>query len=155
MFSHTGTEMNTLILKSIIITDTSGEKSKKDPAKQKDSNITLSQEEITKLEDYLRLSNHQKSLLKSLNIGSSKNIIKQKLSALKKRINKSGNTKVLDISKDTWRWTTLSKSRQRKFERQAKKFFKTLDPNPSPKETRKAQSNGKQVSESLWIKILK
>ena len=49
----------------------------------------------------------------------------------------------------------MSKSRQTKFERQAKKFFKTLDPNPSPKEIREAQSKGKQVSESLWTKILK
>ena len=83
------------------------------------------------------------------------NFIRQNLSILEKQINKSSNPKVLDISKNTWRWTTLSKSRQRKFEKQAKTFFKTLDPNPSPKEIRKAHFKDKQVSESLWTKILK
>ena len=38
---------------------------------------------------------------------------------------------------------------------QAKRFFKNLDPNPSIKEIREAQCKGKQVSESLWRKILK
>ena len=133
------TEISTSRLKSIII-DSSGKKSKKDPAKQKYSNITLSQEEITELGDYLRLSNHQKNLLKSLNIGSNKNIIRRKSFVLKKWINKYGNTKVLDISKDIWRWTTLSKSRRRKFERQVKKVIDQIDPKPTLKEARLALS---------------
>ena len=146
--------MSTSRMKSIIIPSAFGKKSKGDPVAQKDSKVTLSQEEITKLVDYLRLSNHQKNLLNSLNIGSSKNITRQKLSVLRKQINKSNNTKVLDISKDTWRWTTLSKSRQRKFERQVKKVIDQIDPNPTPKEA-KAIAKNKFIGESLWSKILK
>ena len=142
-------------MKSVIIPGTSSKKSKRDPAEQKDFKVTLSQEEITELSDYLRLSNHQKNLLNSLNIGSSKNIIRRKLSVLKKQINKSGNTKVLDISKDTWRWTTLSKSRRRKFERQVKKVINQIDPNPTPKEARTTIAKNKFIGESLWSKILK
>ena len=93
----------------------------------------------------MKLNNSQKNLLNSLNTKNDINVIRENLSVLEKRIDKSNNPRVLDISKDTWRWTTLSKSRQRKFETQAKKFFKTLDPNPSPKEIREAQSKGKQV----------
>ena len=125
--------MSTSRLKSVIILEASGKKSKGDPAEQKDSNVTLNQEEISELGDYLRLSNHQKNLIKSLNIGSSKNIIRRKSFVLKKWINKYGNTKVLDISKDIWRWTTLSKSRRRKFERQVKKVIDQIDPKPTPK----------------------
>ena len=127
---------------------------KKNSSRQKKIK-TLSQEEITNLGNYLKLNDSQRNLLNSLNTMNDSNVIRQNLSVLEKQINKSSNPKVLNISKNTWRLTTLSKSRQRKFERQANFFFNTLDPNPSPKETRKAQSNGKQVSESLWIKILK
>ena len=56
--------MSTSRMKSIIIPGASRKKSKRDPAKQKDSKVTLSQDEITELSNYLRLSNHQKNLLK-------------------------------------------------------------------------------------------
>ena len=142
-------------LKSIIISKASGKKPKRDPVGQEDSKITLSQEKITELSEYLRLSNHQKNLLNSLNMRSSKNIIRRKLSVLKRQINKSSNTKVLDISKDTWRWITLSKSRRRKFEKQVKKVINQIDPKPTPKEARLALSKNKIIGDSLWLKILK
>ena len=145
--------MSTSRLKSIIVKETFGKKSRKDPIEQKDSDMTLSQEEILELGDYLRLSNHQKNLLESLNVGSSKSIIRRKLSILKKWIKKSGNTKVLDIFKDTWRWTTLLKSRRRKFERQVKKVIDQIDPKPTSKEAKIANLKNKQIGESLWTKI--
>ena len=58
MFCYIGIDMSTSRLKSIIISEASRKKSKRDPAGQEDSKVTLSQEEITKLSDYLRLSNH-------------------------------------------------------------------------------------------------
>ena len=56
---------------------------------RKDIKMTLSQEEIIKLGDYLNLNNHQNNLLSSLNIKGEDNIIRQKLSVLEKHINKS------------------------------------------------------------------
>ena len=80
------------------------QKLKRSSSGQKDTKMTLSQEEIIKLGDYLNLNNHQK------NQGED-NIIRHKLSVLEKQINKSDNQNVFDISKYVWRWTTLSKSR--------------------------------------------
>ena len=45
-------------------------------SRQKDIKMTLSQEEIIKLKDYLNLSNHQKNLLSSLNKRGKDNIIR-------------------------------------------------------------------------------